>query len=235
MSTLPQTPTASGANMKSSAPTQLSREILDSVAILNRGAESVRAVMATEENRFTRALADLQRLSQGEGIPLAIVGGLGAIHHGYPAVTQDIDIGVARDQLEALVRVAPKYDFKVTWQAKSGWHTLTHGDVEINIVPEGGKARNNSPTTIPGPATLGVQQGLGYANLAGWMELKLSSGRQKDRAHIVEVMKKADPESLQNVRVHLAQVHQSYMELFDQLLEEAQEEKEQEEQRGGTR
>ena len=32
--------------------------------------------MASEENRFTRALEDLQRLSLEKGIPIAIVGGL---------------------------------------------------------------------------------------------------------------------------------------------------------------
>ncbi len=189
--------------------------------------------MNAEENRFKQALADLQRLSEGEGIPIAIVGGLAAIRYGYPAATQDIDIAVAQNQLEAFVSVAPRYGFKVAWEAKSGWHILTHGDVEIKIVPEGGKARNTSPTTIPGPSRLGVQRGLAYANLPGWVELKISSGRQKDRAHIVEVMKKTDAQSLQTVRVHLAGVHQTYLELFDKLHEKAREERTQEEQRGG--
>ena len=134
----------------------LSRKI---VAILNRGYESIRAVLASEENRFTRVLADLRRLSQEGGIPLAIVGGLAAIHYGYLAGTQDIDIGVARNQLEALMRAAPQYGFKVVWEAKAVRHTLTHGDMEINIVPEGGKTRDNSPTTIPGPVKLGVSTG----------------------------------------------------------------------------
>ena len=212
----------------------LSREILASVAILNRGSESVRAVLASEENRFTRALTDLQRLAQGEGIPIAIVGGLAAIRYGYPAATQDIDVGIARNQLEAFVKAAPCYGFKVVWEAKSGWHTLAHGDVEINVVPEGGKARDASPTTIPGPSQLGVQQGLAYASLPGWIELKLSSGRQKDRGQVVEVMKKTDSQSLHIAREYIAQIHQSYLELYDTLLEEAQQERTQEEQRGGS-
>lgn len=136
--------------MDSNTRNRLPGEILAAVAVLNRGSESVRAVLHSEENRFTRALADLQRLSQGEGVPIAIVGGLAAIRYGYPAATQDINIAIARDQLETLVRVAPKNGFKVAWEAESGWHTLTHGDVEINVVPEGGIARNTAPTTIPG-------------------------------------------------------------------------------------
>lgn len=211
---------------------RLPKEILESAAVLNRGSESVRAVMAAEENRFTRALSDLQQLSESEKIPIAIVGGLGAIRYGYPAATQDIDIVVARNQLDDLVKVASRYGFKVKWEAKTGWHTLMHDDVEINVVPEGGKARNTAPTTIPSPATLGVAQGLDYASLSGWIELKLSSGRQKDRAHVVEVMKQTDEKSLQAARKSIAQVHRSYLDLFDQLHEEAQEERAQEEERG---
>lgn len=189
--------------------------------------------MNSEENRFSRALTDLQRLAQTEGVPIAIVGGLGAIRYGYPAATQDIDIVVARDQLELLVAAAPRYGFKVVWEAKTGWHTLMHDDVEINVVPEGGKARNVSPTTIPGPAALGVLEGLDYASLPGWIELKLSSGRQKDRAHIVEVMKVTDEQSIQTARDAIGRVHPMYLELFDELLDEAREEMEQEDQRGG--
>jgi hypothetical protein len=218
--------------MDSVARDHLAPAIRSSAAILERGSESVRAVLASEENRISRALADLERVSLAEGIPLAIVDGLGAIYYGYPAATQDIDIAVAYDQLDALIQSAPKYGFKVAWQAPSGWHTLTHGDVEINVVPEGGKARTAAPTTIAGPVKLGVPQGLDYANLAGWIELKLSSGRQKDRAHVVEIMKKNDRHSLQDARHRLSQVHQSYVELFDQLLLQAQEEQAQEEQRG---
>lgn len=209
----------------------LSSDILTSVAILNRGAESVRAVMTTEENRFSRALADLQSLAIAESIPIAIVGGLGAIRYGYPAATQGIDTAVACDQLEKLLHVAPRYSFKIQWQTPSGWHTLAHGDVEINVVPEGGKARNSSPTTIPGPGQLGVAHGLDYAKLPGWIELMLSSGRQKDRAHVVEVMKKATDAALQEVRKHIESVHTDYLQLFDQLLSEAQEERSQEDER----
>jgi len=212
----------------------LDSDILASVAILSRDSESVSAVMRMEnkENRFTKALEDLQQLSHQEGIPLAIVGGLAAIRYGYPAVTQDIDIAVASDQLVALLKAAPAFGLQVAWEAESGWHTLTHGDVEINIVPEGRKAKNDAPTTIPGPRQLGVTQGLKYATLSGWIELKISSDRQKDRAHVVEVMKQSDEQSLQAARLSLAQIHPSYLILFDQRLTEAQEEKRQEKARG---
>jgi uncharacterized protein YbjQ (UPF0145 family) len=210
----------------------LDETILAAASILDRGSESVRAVMTGEANRFTSALDALRQLADGAGIPIAIVGGLGAIRYGYPAATQDIDVAIGRADLDRFLEAAPRYGLIVAWEAKSGWHTLTHGDVEINVVPEGAKARNDSPTTIPGPPRLGVPSGLAYASLAGWMELKLSSARQKDRAHLVEALKKASPDDAAEVRNHIAGVDQAYLALFDQLRDEARKEMEQESERG---
>jgi hypothetical protein len=205
--------------------------MLDSLAILERGSQSVRAILANEDNRFTRALGDLKRLAITENIPIAVVGGLGAIHYGYPAATQDIDIVVGKDHLERLLEAAPKFNVKVAWRGKNGWLTLTHDDVEINVVPEGGKARVTAPTTIPGPTKLGVTTGLDYANLPGWLELKLSSGRQKDRAHIVEVMKASRDGDIEAARPAIAALDPSYLRLFDELWEQAKEERTQEDER----
>jgi len=200
---------------------------------LSRGCEGIETAMNTnlEENRFSRALESLQRLSLELDIPIAIVGGLAAIRYGYPAATQDVEIAVGIDQLGILILAAPRYGFKVAWESKSGWHTLMPGDVEINVVPEGGKARDTSPTEIPGPIQLGVHRGLQYAAIEGWVELKISSGRQKDRAHIVEVLKKSDANTIARIDQHLASVHVQYHSEFTHLVAEAIEERQQEQQR----
>ncbi len=218
--------------MMPAATFELPPDIQSMVATLTRGVESVSAVMGTEQNRFTAALSDLERLAQSEHIPIAIIGGLGAIHHGYPAATQDIDVAISREHLDQFIRVAPNYRFKVAWKSKTGWHTLMHGDVEINVIPEGGKARDSSPTLIPGPVALGVCEGLGYASLPGWVELKLSSGRQKDRAHIVEVLKTLDDVTIQGVSQHIGQVHEKYSALFAELCRQAVDELTDERHRG---
>ncbi|MEZ6131808.1 MAG: hypothetical protein R3C59_24375 [Planctomycetaceae bacterium] len=211
----------------------LDSEITAAVATLRRGSECIDAVlqMNSEENRFTRALQDLQRLAEHRAIPVAIVGGLGAIHFGYPAATQDIDIAVGRDHLPAVIEAAQSFGFKVAWESKLGWHTLTHDDVEINIVPEGGKARDSAPTLIPGPVQMGVTHGLSYASIESWMELKISSGRQKDRAHVVEVLKLADAQTVQSIREHLHAVHDQYETEFVELMLEAESERQQESDR----
>ncbi len=184
-----------------------------------------------DQNRFARALEALQRIATERNIPIAIIGGLGAIRYGYPASTQDIGVSVSKTQLQSFIDVAPGYGFKVAWESKTGWHTLMHGDVEINVVPEGGRARDSSPTLIPGPMQMGVKSGLQYASIETWVELKISSGRQKDQAHIVEVLKKSAPSVIDSIQRHLARVHATYAVQFSQLSAMAAEEQNQEKER----
>lgn len=210
----------------------LSDELLAGAAILQRRSESVRAVRDDEPNRFTRALMALDKLARATRSPIAIVEGLAAIHYGYPAVTEDIDIVVARDALETILQEAPQSGFRIKWRSQSGWHTLSFEDVEINIVPEGGRARDSSPTTIPGPLELGVAAGLDFAALPGWIELKLSSGRVKDQTHIVEVLKVLEPRKIAEIAAHVERVHQLYAQRLRQLTIDAEEERRQEAERG---
>ena len=60
-----------------------------------------------QESKFAKALATLKALSRKEGIPLAIVGGLAAIRHGYERFTKDIDVVARSVNLDVLARVAP--------------------------------------------------------------------------------------------------------------------------------
>src|SRR6516165_9959503 len=82
----------------------------------------VAAVKGQEErqSKISKALATLRTLSRKEGIPLAIVGGLAAIHHGYERFTKDIDIVVENRNLEILTRVAPDYGIKIIWKDREG-------------------------------------------------------------------------------------------------------------------
>ncbi len=186
---------------------------------------------ANEQNRFALAIGALEKLGKDHEIPLAIVGGLGAIRYGYAAATEDIGIAVGVNHLNKMIDLAPSYGFRVVWRAKSGWHTIAFGDVEINIVPEGGKARDDAPTTIPGPPQLGVVHGLDYASLPGWFELKISSARQKDLGHMVEVLKRMDAKQLAQVNQHLSRIHAEYHASFQQLVAQAAKEKQQERRR----
>lgn len=188
-----------------------------------------------EDSPIGRVLAVLRTLSRKEAIPIAIIGGLGAIYHGYERNTDDLDIVVSEKHLDAIVRLAPKYGIKVVWHAPDHWHKLEYEGFRIDVVPEGGKPRKDAPTTIPSPRQLGVHEGVEYAVLSGWMETKLGSNRAQDRADVIQVMKKTDANVLAGVRKHLEKVHRLYLRRFDELLATAHEEMEQEQERGGRR
>jgi hypothetical protein len=186
-------------------------------------------------SKFAKALATLKALSRKENIPLAIVGGLAAIHHGYERFTKDIDIVVQSAHLDILARVAPHYGIKVIWHDPDGWHKLQCEGVPIDVVPEGRKPRKDAPTAIPGPEQLGVREGADYAGIAGWMETKLGSYRVQDKADVVQVIKVTPAAALRRVRTRLGKVHATYLQRFDDLLAAAKEEKLQERERGGAR
>jgi len=197
----------------------------------------VAAVKRPGENNseYDAVLEVLKTLSRKEGIPIAIIGGLAAIHYGYERYTNDVDVVIASQYGDTFLRVAPRYGIKVIWHDPQGWHKLEYAGVRVEIVPEGGKPNKHAPTTIPSPRQLGVTEGLSYASLAGWMETKLSSGRQQDKADVVQVLKKTDPEAIGQARAHLGQVHAQYLCLFEELVTAAEEEKVQESERGGPR
>jgi hypothetical protein len=201
-------------------------------------AEFERLIMAVKDaggegSRVAKAQEVLKTLADREDIPLAYVGGLGAIYHGYERNTQDIDVVVARDNLDVLIRVAPRYGIKLIWRDPHGWHKLEYRGVKIDVVPEGRKPRPDAPTTIPDPRHLGVTKGTGYAGLAGWMETKLGSNRIQDKADVVQVMKVTSAATLAKVRKALARVHRAYVRSFDELRAAAHDEMKQERERGG--
>ncbi len=189
----------------------------------------------TQESKFAKALETLKALSRKEGIPLAIVGGLAAIHHGYERFTKDIDVVVRSENLDILIRVAPQYGIKVIWNDPDGWHKMQCEGVPIDIVPEGRTPRKDAPTAIPGPEQLGVRKGAGYAGIAGWVETKLGSYRVQDQADVVQVIKATTPAALRKIRKRLGETHAIYLQRFDELVGAAKEEKKQERERGGGR
>ena len=187
------------------------------------------------QSKVAKALATLNELSRKEGISMAIVGGLAAIHHGYQRFTKDIDVVVQSKDLDVLTRVAPGYGIKVIWKDRDGWHKLQCEGIHIDVVPEGRKPRKDAPTAIPTPKQLGVREGADYAGIAGWVETKLGSYRVQDQADVVQVIKVTSAVTLRKIRKHLDKAHAIYVRRFDELLQAAKEEKEQERERGGAR
>ncbi len=119
------------------------------------------------------------------------------------------------------------------WKDRDGWHKLQCEGVPIGVVPEGRKPRKDAPTAIPSPEQLGVREGADYAGISGWMETKLGSYRVQDGADVVQVIKVSTAATVRKIRRHLGKAHAIYLRRFDELVEAAKEEKEQERERGG--
>lgn len=195
---------------------------------------AVRAVKSKGETPFRAVLRDLERLARRGSLPIAIVGGLAAIKHGDPRETVDADILVGKEDLDRLISESSRHGFAVRRQSKSGWPNLVHKStgIEVIVVPEGGRARDDAPTTIPGPRSVGVKN-FGFANLAGFVELKLASYRQKDIAHVVEVLKRSESRQIAPVRRRIKAVHPVLARRFEEALAQTRMERRQERHRNG--
>jgi len=97
-------------------------KIIDAAEAMVNLERMVAAVKGQEvqESKFANALATLKALSRKEGIPLAIVGGLAAIHHGYERFTKDIDVVVQSANLQILTRSPPNTGLKLSGMTRKG-------------------------------------------------------------------------------------------------------------------
>jgi hypothetical protein len=176
--------------------------------------------------RVIRALDHLLLAIRGQAV---VAGGWAVWRHGYVGrVTQDVDIVVARDALDELLRAAAVSGFDVLPARGGRWPKLRHkeSDVDVDLLPEGatpGTASKPAPTTIPHPSKFGAEIGaLKYIGLAGLIELKLAAGRARDDSDVVELVL-ANPDQIDAVRRHLATVHAAYVARFDELAARARE------------
>jgi len=203
------------------------------VELYNRAA-SVRAVTRGEVNRFTQCIERLQGIAQEIDSPIAIAGGLAAIRHGAKVTTLDVDIVVSRDKLEEILAVAPRHGFTVRRRSPNGWHLLRfphpEEDVDVHVIPEGEKSPRDPPgaPTNPSPRELGVESGVGYAEFAPWVQMKLVAAREKDRYHLVEVLKDRSEKDIAEVVTRLRKLGPAYLREFERLVRAAEDEKDQE-------
>jgi hypothetical protein len=196
--------------------------------ILWERAASIRAVRGVQVNPFTRAIEVLERVAQRIDAPIAIVGGLAAIHHQAAVTTLDIDIVVPRAELNAFVAEAQQQKLEVRRTSPHGWHCLVYrdaeGEVEIQVVPEGGTTPRDPEYAprVPSPQELGVVRGVGYASFAGWVMMKLVAARDKDRYHLGEALRHASQEQIAEAVRKLRLTDPIYLREFDRILRAAE-------------
>ena len=121
--------------------------------------------------RVIRALDHVLQAIHGQAV---VAGGWAVWRHGYLGrITQDVDIVVPVDHLDALLVAAAVSGFEVPVVAPGVWPKLRHKEtgVDVDILPEDavpGTPSRPAPTRIPHPAKLGAEEGrLKYIDLLG--------------------------------------------------------------------
>ena len=137
-----------------------------------------------------RRLADeLAGLCREAGVAPVVIGGLAVNHHGYMRVTADVDILVSRRDAVPLYR---------RLRSEPGWKRYAEGfkntivDVGLDICVEGERTAPGSTEEFPDPGdlrTLPVKP-LPVLSLSELIALKVMSGRARDDADVVELLKR---------------------------------------------
>lgn len=178
--------------------------------------------------RYGRVVAAVDRVLAACDCEAVVGGGWAVWRHGYVGrVTQDIDIILPKDRLDEFLQTAAVSGFDVHEPVPGRWPKMTHREtlIAVDVLPEEGRpgvGDRLAPTTIAHPRQMGAEPGkLTYATLSALVELKLAAGRLKDQADVVELLRE-NPSELDSVRNHLQQVHPSYVEKLDELLQEVE-------------
>ncbi len=181
-------------------------------------------------NRFSRALDRLQQLAASLDFPLAVAGGLAGIVHGTGVTTLDIDVVIPGGKADSFARAAEEMGFRWVRHSAAGWHRLEfqdpEGAVPVKCLPAGQKSPRDPADAppIPEPAELGVATGFGYADLPGWVLMKLVAGRDKDRYHLGEAIKRLDERAIAAIVLRLRPYPARYLNEFQKLVQTAHDE-----------
>jgi hypothetical protein len=132
-----------------------------------------------------RLRGTLRRLVQrldAEGIPYALLGGLALAEHGYPRLTEDIDLLLTPPGLEHFRERLVGRGYRTAFNGAKKTFRDTETGVRIEIVTTGEYPGDGlpKPVAFPNPTTPGVTEeigGLRVVTLEKLIELKLASGK----------------------------------------------------------
>ncbi len=141
------------------------------------------------EDPKRRLADDLARIAGELGITPLVIGGLAVNHHGYLRLTADLEVLVSKAFAAALVR---------RLRSEPGWKRYAEGfkntllDVSVDICVEGERTAPNSAETFPSPDELETiaAHPLPVPALFELIALKVMSGRARDDADVVELLKR---------------------------------------------
>jgi hypothetical protein len=143
----------------------------------------------------------LRRLTQrltAKGIVYALLGGLALAEHGYPRLTEDIDLLLTPDGLESFRQQLVGRGYRPAFSGAMKTFRDTETGVRIEIVTTGEYPGDGlpKPVAFPDPMTPGVTEeieGIRVVTLEKLIELKLASGmsaphRLRDLADVQDLI-----------------------------------------------
>jgi hypothetical protein len=165
------------------------------ISIRELYAEGLRYLMG--EGNLNNALAQLCKDLDAHGIDYMVIGAVALMAHGYPRFTEDIDLVLTREGLEAFHRELVSSGYVPAFEGARKRLRATRGGVLIKVrvageFPGDGKPK---PVSFPEPAAASVEMdGVRVVTLERLVELKLASGmtapdRLKDLADVQELIK----------------------------------------------
>src|SRR5918911_1403116 len=158
-------------------------------------AEGLRYLMG--EGSLNNALAQLCEDLERHGIDYMVIGAVALMAHGYPRFTEDIDLVLTREGLEAFHRELVGLGYLPAFDGARKRLRATRGGVPVEVILAGeypGDGRPK-PVSFPEPAGASVElDGVRVVTLEKLVELKLASGmtapdRLKDLADVQELIK----------------------------------------------
>jgi hypothetical protein len=164
---------------------------LEAMASMEKG----RPYALRPEDAKRRLADELARLCREARIRPVVIGGLAVNHHGYMRVTADVDILVSREDAVSLYR---RLTSEVGWKRHAEGFKNTIVDVGLDICVEGDRTAPGSAEQFPAPAELKTVRvrPLPVPALAELIALKVMSGRARDDADVVELLKRHRPRML---------------------------------------
>jgi len=180
--------------------------------------------------RYGKTIKDLERLLLAADALSVVAGGWAVWRHGYAGrVTEDVDIVVAKKDIDRLQELASSFGFDFFVPPPGRWPKMSHRTtgIDVDLLPEHGIPgipSRPAPVAIGNPQRYQAVSGsLVFIPLHGLIELKLGAGRAKDIADLVELIK-VHQSDLVSLLEHLATIHSSYVERFSELIRQADEE-----------
>jgi Uncharacterised nucleotidyltransferase len=150
-----------------------------------------------QQGRVYETLRKIAQSLSKAGIDYALIGGMALVTYGYVRATQDVDLLLSPEGLEAFRKALVGGGFMPAFPGATKMFRDTETNVRIEIITTGEFSGDGKPKPVsfPSPAAVAVERdGIKVVQLTTLIELKLASGlsasdRLKDLADVQELIR----------------------------------------------